>query len=264
MIRISTLALTFLVAACTFAAGQTATKSPMVAPDATPKPCPDCAARRKDWDAQSTRTFYLKYAVQPAEMNEISAVLRQMLPQDDKTFVIPEQAAIMVRAIPDDMPLAQKVIDDLDRPKKAWRLTYTITEMDGDKRLGSQHYTMDLVDGQRTDLQEGSRVPIATGSYSSGSSSTAVQTQFTYTDVGITFEATLSPQGSGARLLSSIEQSGVAEANAGAPPSAVITRHSSLKGSYLLGLGKPLVLGTMDMPGSTHHLEIEALIEPLP
>lgn len=254
---------TILATVSSFCVAQPDTKP--TAPEVnTLKPCPDCAARRKDWDSVPEQTFHLKYVTQPADLNEISALLRQMLPQETKVFVVQAQDAILIRAIPEDLAFAQKIIDDLDRPKKAWRLTYTVTEMDGDKRLGTQHYSMDLVDGQRTDLQEGSRVPIATGSYSSGTSNIGVQTQFSYQDVGITFEATLSPEGTGARLLSSIEQSGVAEANAGAPTSAVITRHSSLKGSYLLALGKPLVLGTMDIPGSTHRSEIEALIEPLP
>ncbi len=151
--RHTALALTLLLSASSSALAQT--------PADAPKACPDCAMRRKEPDSQSVRTFYLKYAHQAADINEIGATIRQLIP-DAKTFVIPAEDAIMVRAIPEDMALAERAINDLDHPKKAWRLTYTLTEMDGDKRGGTQHYTMDLVDGQQTTLKQGSRVPIAT------------------------------------------------------------------------------------------------------
>lgn len=249
------LASALLLAAASFAAAQPAEKpSAPSAPKQTqespsPKSCPDC----------SVRTFYLKYATQPAEMNEIASALRQLL-QDARIFVIPSQDAIMVRTTPEDMALTERVLGDLDRPKKAWHLTYTITEMDGDKRVGTQHYSMDLVDGQRTDLKQGSKVPISGGQHGD------VVTAFTYQDIGITFTATLVSEGPGARLQSDIEQNSVADQSSTADASyhPVITRNSSLRGAYLLTLNKPLVLGAMDIPGSTHHLEIEALIEPLP
>ena len=86
---------------------------------------------------------------------------------------------------------------------------------------------------------------------------------FSYQDVGITFDATLTSQANGARLLSNIEQTGVADAPAAGPMNPII-RNSSLKGAYLLSSGKPLVLGSLDVPGSTRHLLVEALLEPLP
>lgn len=258
-----TLALAFTLALGGSLLAQTAAKPASDAPAA--KPAQEAAARpRPYFDSFPTRTFYLKYANQQADENEIVTAIRQTVSPEDRVFMVPSQSAILLRAPAEDVALAQKILDDLDRPKKAWRLTYTITEMDGDKRLGIQHYSMDLVDGQQTTVRQGSRVPIATGSYSSGApGAIPVQTQFTYRDVGITFDATLTSQANGARLLSSIEQNGVVDAPAGGVP-APIERNSSLKGAYLLTSGKPLILGAMDLPGSTHHLQIEALIEPLP
>ncbi len=266
--RISALALIVVLASGPLALAQAAPAAKPATDAASAKPAQDAAPRpRPNLDALPTRTFYLKNATQANDANEIVTAIRNSVSPEDRVLLVPSQNAIAMRAPAEDLALAQKILDDLDRPKKAYRLTYTITEMDGDKRVGSQHYSMGLVDGQQTTLQQESRVPIATGSYSAGVADSAragVQTQFSYQNIGITFEATLSPQGAGARLLSNIEQNSLADGYAGNPPAPVVTRHSSLKGAYLLTSNKPLVLGTMDLPGSTHHLQVEALIEPLP
>jgi hypothetical protein len=257
----SVLTLTLLLAAAPSSFAQPAKPSP----EATvPKPCPDCAARRKDWDSVPTHTFYLKYAIQPADMNEIVAVLRVLLPEDDKTILVPQQGAIVVRAIPEDIALVEKILADLDRPKKTWRLTYTLSEMDGEKRVGTQHYSMVVKDAQQTVMKQGNRVPIVTAASSKDVSSTT-QTQFAYQDVGMTFSATLDGlQEGGARLRSDVVKTSLADEKSGFGQQDPVFRQSELKGEATLAPGKPLVLGSMDMPGTTHHLQIEALMEPLP
>ena len=62
--------------------------------------------------------------------------------------------------------------------------------VDDGRRVGTQHFSMVLVSNQRTTMKQGSKIPIATGTFSeTGSAST--QTQFTYLDVGLNFDATL-------------------------------------------------------------------------
>jgi hypothetical protein len=92
-----------------------------------------------------------------------------------------------------------------------------------------------------------------------------VQTQFTYLDVGMNFDATLTAMGNNALLKSSVEQSSVApeKSDIGGIQEPIV-RQSSLKGVALLAPGKPQMLGSMDIPGSTTHLDIEVLMEPLP
>jgi len=237
----------------------TSAAKPAPEPPPASKACPDCAARRKDYDGLATQTFYLKYATSANDINEIATAIRQLLSPDDKTFVVPTQNAIVIRGIPEDMALVQKVLDNLDRPKKAFRLTYTVTEVDGANRIGAQHYSMDIVDGQQTTTQQDSRVPVPTGSKDEHGQFTS----FTYEDVGITFDATLQVQSGDAKLKSSIDQTSIADASTSGL-SAPVIRHSNLKGTYVLAPNKPLVLGSMDIPGSTRHLEIEVLMEPLP
>jgi type II secretory pathway component GspD/PulD (secretin) len=211
------------------------------------------------------RTIYLKNAAQVSDANEIQTALRNTLPVDDKLFLIPAQNAIILLARPDDISLAEKLINDLDRPKKNYRLTYTVTELDGTKPVGIQHFSMVLVSGQETTLKQGSKIPVATGSYSSGSPGVGVQTQFTYLDVGMNFDATLTAMGENAMLKSSVEDTSAApERSDIAGVREPVVRQSTLKGESLLAPGKPLALGSMDIPGSTTHLQIEVVMEPLP
>ena len=59
--------------------------------------------------------------------------------------------------------MRRKVIEELDKPKKVYRLTYTITEMDGGKRVGAEHFEWLVAEGAKAVLKQGSRVPIVTG-----------------------------------------------------------------------------------------------------
>jgi type II secretory pathway component GspD/PulD (secretin) len=209
-------------------------------------------------------TFYLINA-QPPDGNEIITALRSMLPPDTHMFLTLSQNALTVGGTPEEIALAQKIISDLDRPKKAYRLTYTLTESDGGKKIGVQHLSVIAVAGARTTLKNGSKVPVATGSYgaSTGSTSPGVQTQFTYLDIGMNIDASLDQMENGVRLKSKVEQSSVAELPSGAGPADPIVRQSVLEGVALLTPGKPELLGTLDITGSTRHLEIEVVMEPV-
>jgi type II secretory pathway component GspD/PulD (secretin) len=131
--------------------------------------------------------------------------------------------------------------------------------MDEGKRIGVQHYSMVVVTGQRTTLKQGSKVPIVTGSYSAGSS--PVQTQMTYIDIGLNFDATLDEFANGVRLRSKVEQSSIGEEKSGVVEQDPIVRQTVLEGTSFLTPGKPLVLGSLDITGSTRHLEVEVVME---
>jgi type II secretory pathway component GspD/PulD (secretin) len=211
-------------------------------------------------DSRPFQTFYLTNVSAQNDANEITVALRNLLPADVKVFLVPSQNAITMRGTPDELALAQKVISDLDRPKKTYRLTFTTTETDGSKRVGVQHFAMVVAGGQRTMMKQGSKVPIATGSYNA-TGNTGAQTQFTYIDVGMNFDAMLDELANGAKLRSKVEQLSIAEQTSGVGVADPIIRQSSLEGTSFLTLGKPLVLGSIDIPGSTRHLDVEVVME---
>lgn len=209
---------------------------------------------------ENVHVFYLKNATQTNEANEIYTALRQMLPPDAKSFFVPSQMAIEVCARAEQIALAQKMLNDLDRPKKNYRLTYTVTEMDGTTRVSSHHYSMVVTPGQQATLKQGSRVPVTTGS-ATGTLKEAGQ--FSYVDVGMNFDATIDATSEGIRLRTSVDQSSVAEAKGAGPESPVI-RQATFKGTSYLVPGKPLKVGTFDLSDSNRHLDIEVTMEPLP
>ena len=242
--------------------------APAAKPDSDATPTREQTPRNR-FELMPEQTFYVNNAYQASDLNEINTALRNLLPPNDKLYLVPSQSVILVSATSEDLALVQKLLNDLDRPKKTYRLTYTVTESDNGKRVGTQHFAMVLVSGQTATLKQGSKVPVATGSYNSGSAATdknpaGVQTQFTYLDVGMNFEATLLATGNNAMLKSSVEQSSIAPEQSGVGPQDPIVRQTSLKGMFLLSPGKPLILGSVDIPGSTRHLDVEAVMEPLP
>ncbi len=221
----------------------------------------DSAAPNARVDTRPFQTFYLTNATQQNEGNEIVVALRNLLPPEVKIYYLPSEDAIGMRATPDELMLTQKILNGLDRPRKTYRLTYTIAESDDGKRVGVQHFTMIMVTGQRTSLKQGSKVPVATatGSYIAANSQT--QTQMTYLDVGTNFDATLDEFANGVRLNSKVEQSSIAEEKSFVGAQDPIVRQTVLQGTSFLTQGKPLILGSLDIPGSTRHLDIEVVME---
>lgn len=208
---------------------------------------------------ETYRTFNLSTVTQGNDAREISDALRNMLDPNVKVYLVPSQNAITLRASPEQMAIAEKLLTELDRPRKTYRLTYTITDIEGEKRVGVQHFTMIVVSGGRTSVKEGSKVPVATGSYSSGNAN--VQTQFTYLDVGMNFDASLDESVNGVRLRTKVERSSVGESKEVAGVNEPIVRQAVLEGTSILAPGKPLLLGALDLPESTRRLEVEAMIE---
>ncbi len=77
---------------------------------------PDQPQKRRDYEEQVIKTFYLSNTVQPQDLTEIVTGLRQLL--DLKRIQqLNSQNAIIVRDTPDKLQLAKKMIDDIDKAK---------------------------------------------------------------------------------------------------------------------------------------------------
>ena len=213
-------------------------------------------------EAKSTptvyQTMYLTNLTQQNDANELISDLRNMLP-NAKLYYVPSQAAFSIRASAEEIALAQKILADLDKTKKIYRLTFTMTEKDGGKTIGVQHFSIIVASGSRTEFKQGSRVPILVAGTSSGSSASNPELQ--YLDVGQEIEASLDGYLDGVRLRTKVVQSSIAEDKAGAGTQAPVIRQTTLEGTSTLVQGKPLVLGLLDIPGSTRHQEVEVVSE---
>jgi general secretion pathway protein D len=71
--------------------------------------------KRTDLDEQAVQTFYLTNASQQADANEVVVAIRNLLDPSVKIYLVPSQNAIVMRATPDELLFAQKVLNDLDR-----------------------------------------------------------------------------------------------------------------------------------------------------
>jgi len=202
------------------------------------------------------QTLYLTNLTQQNDAIELVNDLRNMLP-NAKLYYVPSQSAFSIRASAEEMALAQKILTDLDKTKKIYRLTYTMTERDGSKTIGVQHFSIIVASGSRTDFKQGSRVPIGVGSRSSASSNLDVQ----YLDVGQEIDASLDGYLDGVRLRTKVVQSSIAEDKSGVGTQDPVIRQTTLEGTSTLVQGKPLVLGSLDIPGSTRHQEVEVVSE---
>jgi type II secretory pathway component GspD/PulD (secretin) len=210
-------------------------------------------------------TYYLQNVSQQNDANEILVAIRNMFDPSLKVFLVANQNAIAFSTYPEEYARIEAFIKTLDRPKKSFRVTYTITDVDGDKRTGTQHFSMVLADGQRSTLKQGTKVPVATGKNDDGKGTPgSVLTNFTYLDVGINIDCTLTAYASGVRLKAKVEQSSVApEPAVIAGVAEPIIRQSVLDGIADVPSGKPVVLGSVDIAGTTHHLDVAVSVEPI-
>jgi type II secretory pathway component GspD/PulD (secretin) len=205
-----------------------------------------------------TQTFFLANATDPQELNDIQTDLRNVLSRAH-IYGVSTQNAITVHGTPDDIALTQKLISELDRPHKVYRLTYSISEIDGGKRTGTQHVSLIVLTGRKTTLRQGSRVPVVTGSLSADTNTPSTQVQ--YVDIGLNIDATVEGSPESLRLRTKVEQSSLAEDKSGIGAQDPTIRQTTVEGDTLISQGKPLLLGSGNIPSGTRQQEIEVVSE---
>jgi general secretion pathway protein D len=73
-------------------------------------------AKRTELDEQAVQTFYLSNAWQPNDLTDVQTAIRNVL-TNVKAFGVASQNAIVIRGTPDELLLAQKLINDLDKAR---------------------------------------------------------------------------------------------------------------------------------------------------
>jgi hypothetical protein len=152
--------------------------------------------------------------------------------------------------------LPRKIVHDLGHPQHAYRLTYTLIDMDGTRRIGEQRYTMVAMPSQRTQMKQGSRIPLVIAEGKNPSTF-----QITYLDVGMNFDITLTEVSGGLSLRTKVERSGIAEERSGVGLSDPVVRQSLVEGTSIPTPDRPLIIGSFDIPDSTRHLDVQVSVE---
>jgi hypothetical protein len=150
------------------------------------------------------------------------------------------------------------------KPKvvQAYRLDFSFNEFEGDKRINTRHYSMDLTSNESNEIKIGSRLPVTSfvSSKDTGSGSA-----YQYVDVGTSIWARLnSANGDEQQLVVRGEVSSADFPTQGSNSySAPVVRQIKIEGSTLLDLGKPLLVGSADDPSSTRRFQLEVTVSKL-
>jgi general secretion pathway protein D len=89
--------------------------------------------KRGDFEDLAVQTFYLTNASQQNDANDILVALRNLLDPSIKVFLVASQNAIVLRATSDQLILAEKLINDLDRTRPEVVVDVAVLEVSRDK-----------------------------------------------------------------------------------------------------------------------------------
>src|SRR6202166_1791030 len=92
----------------------------------------DNPAKRKELEQNVIKTFYLSNLSQPTELQDVVNAMRTIL-EVSRMQQLPSQGAIVVRGTPDQLALAQKLVDDLDKAKPEVLIEVAVMQVSRDK-----------------------------------------------------------------------------------------------------------------------------------
>ena len=95
--------------------------------------------KRQELDEEAVQTFYLTNAWQQNDLNDVSTALRNVMP-NAKAYPVQSQNAIVMRGTPDELLLAQQLIEDLDKARGEVVVDIAVLEVskNWEKTLGLQ------------------------------------------------------------------------------------------------------------------------------
>ena len=99
----------------------------------------DTTSKRNELSQQVLKTFYLSNLSQPTELQDVVNGLRTIL-EFQRVQPIPSLAAVVVRGTPDQIALAEKFIDDIDKAKPEVVIDVVVMQVrrDLERNLGIQ------------------------------------------------------------------------------------------------------------------------------
>ncbi len=154
-------------------------------------------------------------------------------------------------------------------PEYAYRLHYTLTEMNGSKQVDVQHLALTAAPNtSNNSINLSSRVPVPASPHAQNTTpsspnpliSSMMQNQLQYLDVGTRISAFVKTLPEGVQVTTSINQSRLAEVPVG-DASVTVIRQANLDSSVILTPGKTVRVGSMDVPGSTQHFDVDLMLE---
>jgi general secretion pathway protein D len=137
---------------------------------------PDNPQNRREYEDEVVQTFYLSNTLQPQDLTEIVTGLRSML-NIQKIVQMNSENAIVMRATPDEVAAAGKIIDSIDRARPEVLIHVQVLSASRDRLRD-----LGILPGQSVAVQFNPRTALQPQSSSSSSSSSS--TSSTSTSVG--------------------------------------------------------------------------------
>jgi general secretion pathway protein D len=148
---------------------------------------PDQPQKRRDYEEEVVKTFYLGNTVQPQDITEIVTGLRQLLDMK-RLQQLNSQNAIIARDTPDKLALAEKMIRDIDKAKPEVVIQVQVLQARTDRLrdlgiLPPQTFTAAIVPAGTTTTNTGTTT---TGTTSPGTITLSQLRHLTQSDVQLT------------------------------------------------------------------------------
>ncbi len=141
-----------------------------------------------------------------------------------------------------------------EKAANAYRLDFTMNELEDGKKVNSRQYSLNLVPGFTTsnELKIGTRVPVE-----------AKAGEWQYIDLGTNLWSRMVEQGDAVQLEVRANLSNLAEPaqdKTSNPLLHPLLRELKINASTVATLGKPMVIGTVDDPNSRRQYRLEVVV----
>ncbi len=131
----------------------------------------DTPAKRKQFEQNVIKTFYLSNYSQPSDLQDITTILRQIL-ELRGVLQNTSQGAVIVRGTPDQVAMAEKIVDDFDKAKPEVVVEVAILEVDRTKARNLGLQPPQSVTVQLQSANAASTTTSTTGTTTTGTTST--------------------------------------------------------------------------------------------
>ncbi len=157
------------------------------------------------------------------------------------------------QAKPNAESKAQARGDTEEKPVHAYRLDFSVNELEDGKKINTRQYSLNLNADDANEIKIGTRVPID-----------SKQGEFQYMDVGTSIWCRIGERSDGIPLSVRAEISNFAMPDQGSGHEfRPVIRQLKINASTLALLGKPLVVGSVDDPNSKRQFQLEVTVTKL-
>ena len=142
--------------------------------------------------------------------------------------------------------------DAEDKPVHAYRLDFSVNELEDGKKINTRQYSLNLNADDANEVKIGTRVPVESG-----------PEQFQYLDVGTSIWCRIGERPDGIPMSVRADISNFAIPEQGTHESRPVVRQFKINASTLALPGKPMVIGSVDDPNSKRQFQLEVTVTKL-